>query len=109
MARQKGLSPLPRGQVNLCSAWSVIGMYMGIHGSWRLGGLGRLSLVWLLALAASMAGCSAGSPAGPAIDPEEGQSLFGGAGSARQAGEWTIVLAAFRGQGAEQAAQIALN
>ncbi|MFI4915920.1 MAG: hypothetical protein ACIAS6_05355 [Phycisphaerales bacterium JB060] len=84
-------------------------MCVGIHGSWRLGGLGRLPLVWLLVLATSIAGCSGASPAGPAIDPEEGKTLFGGAGSARQAGEWTIVLAAFRGQEAQQAAQIALN
>lgn len=84
-------------------------MCMGIHGSWCRDGIARLSLVGLLALVASISGCSAGSPEVPAIDPEEGQSLFGGAGSAREAGEWTIVLAAFRGQGAEQAAQIALN
>lgn len=60
-------------------------------------------------LAALAVGCASAPPQEPEIDPEEGRSLFGGGATARESGDWTIVLAAFRGPEAAQAAQYALG
>lgn len=62
----------------------------------------------LAALGAVLAGCAGGAGSGTVIDPDEGQAIFGGGGTSTQdAGVWTIVLAAFRGEEAEDAARIA--
>lgn len=69
------------------------------------------ALFWALTgvLLATLGGCAGGSPSPAGVDPEEGRELFGGGSSARESGDWTIVLAAFRGQEAPQAAQFALG
>lgn len=60
----------------------------------------------LVAFGVGISGCAGGGDTGPAIDADEGQALFGGGGnSARDQGAWTIVLAAFRGEQAVEAAQ----
>jgi hypothetical protein len=60
----------------------------------------------LSVLGVALAGCAGGGPSEPSVDPEEGQALFGGGGpTARDEGAWTIVLAAFRGQDAAEAAR----
>lgn len=71
-----------------------------------MGSLATGTLVVGLLMAAG--GCAGGSPEPSGIDPEEGRSLFGG-GSTQDSGHWTIVLAAFRGEEAPQAAQFALG
>lgn len=55
-------------------------------------------------------GCASDPSGGSPSLAEDGQALFGGSGStAREAGKWTIVLAAFRGDEAAEAAQFALS
>jgi len=74
---------------------------------------GVLACITGLALvhATTLSGC-ASSPepeTSPGVSGEEGQAIFGSVSdSAREAGKWTIVLAAFRGDEAAQAAQFAL-
>lgn len=71
---------------------------------------GQTLPIWcaMVALGAGLAGCASGGGSKTSIDPGEGQAIFGGGGtSAQDAGVWTIVLAAFRGEEAEDAARIA--
>jgi hypothetical protein len=68
----------------------------------------------LLALVGVLAGCAGGGggdrEGATVINAEEGQDLFGGSGgTARDEGAWTIVLAAFRGEQAAEAARFALT
>jgi len=57
-------------------------------------------------LGAGLVGCAGGGGASTAIDADEGRALFEGSGaSARDEGAWTIVLAAFRGEEATEAAR----
>ncbi len=69
-------------------------------------GQGIAACLVLSAFATGLAGCAGGGQPGPAIDAQEGQELFGGGGpTAREEGVWTIVLAAFRGPDAAEAAR----
>ncbi len=67
-------------------------------------------LAAVVGLGALLVGCAGGGNPSPGFDPDEGQELFGGTGaSAREAGAWTIALAAFRGEQAAEAARFALT
>ncbi|MEQ8316240.1 MAG: hypothetical protein RIE77_10225 [Phycisphaerales bacterium] len=87
----------------------MIGKSTGIRRepSFRAGTLA--AAVLLGGLVVAIGGCAGGSPEPSGVDPDEGRSLFGGGGSSRDAGDWTIVLAAFRGEEAPQAARFALG
>ena len=68
----------------------------------------RAALILVCTAMTTISSCASAPAPEPGIDPAEGRSLFGG-GSTRESGDWTIVLAAFRGQEAAQAAQFALG